>query len=217
MKRYIAIDLLTAKQQGITLTEWALLENISFMSNNATGYCYASKCTLAAAILVSERTVFNLIQKLTAKKFLIKNEINHLTVTNKWIAIANGNTAKFADTMQKVQTDTAKSADDTMQNLHIKEDIKESNKRETRALDFLIKNAPELYESFHRNFKKQLTDFKKFTADFNDKVDVEGLDFTIRKINARLNAYARNYVANQKKYNVKEETETIPLYRKKIS
>ncbi|SEH05379.1 helix-turn-helix domain-containing protein [Candidatus Venteria ishoeyi] len=217
MKRYIAIDLLTAKQQGITLTEWALLENIHFMSNNATGYCYASKNTLAGAILVSERTVFNLIQKLTAKKFIVKNELNHLTVTDKWIAIANGNTAKFADTMQKLQTHPAKTAVEPMQNLHIKEDIKERKKRDARAIDFLLKNSPGEYESFLMQYKKTINNFKKFSDDFNDTVDQEELKYNTKVLMARLRKYARNWIANQTKFEVIKADTVKPNYLKNFS
>jgi len=217
MKRYIAIDLVTAKELEISLNEWVLLENILFMSKNSSGYCFASKKTLAEILQVSQRTIFILLEKLVLKNYLFRSNSGRLKVTEKWINVSNGNTAKIAYPMQNLQSNYAKSAVQPMQNLHIKEDIKKENKGEARALDFLMNNSPSDYEVFLIQNKKNIKDFEKFTKDFNDKVDIEGIEFTSKKLNARLGIFTRNWIENKNKFNKSEDEKVIPIYRRKIS
>jgi|GEM_PF-3753537 len=90
MKRYIAIDLLALKHNKLSLEEWTLLENIYFMSNNEFGWCYSSKSKLRDIIQVSNGQIYNIINKLLEKDFLIKNKENgYLKVTQKWIDISS--------------------------------------------------------------------------------------------------------------------------------
>ena len=217
MKRYVAIDLVMVKQLNITLLDWVLLENIHFMQNNPTGYCYASKETLADIIGVSRKTIYRMIEKL--ENVFIEKEFKtgNLKVSNLWEKVASGtqyqnDTDCIKMTQTQYQTDT-----NIVSKRPLKEDIKEENKGEARALDFLMNNSPSDYEVFLIQNKKNIKDFEKFTKDFNDKVDIEGLEFTSKKIKARLNIFARNWIENKNKFNKSEDEKVIPIYRRKIS
>lgn len=80
-----------------------------------------------------------------------------------------------------------------------------SNKREARALEFLRGNYPSRYEAFEMQCKSKIKDFKKFCLDFNDIADQEELKYTDKILFARLNRYARNWIANQSKNNGSDE------------
>lgn len=70
-----------------------------------------------------------------------------------------------------------------------------------KAFYFLKKINPERFEQeFQMRYSSKITDKKKFVEDFNDTVDLEGIDFTQKKLFARLAKYARNWIENQNKF-----------------
>jgi hypothetical protein len=72
--------------------------------------------------------------------------------------------------------------------------------RETRAIDFLIKNFPARYEQdFAIKYKSKIKDFEKFKMDFDDTADIEKLSYSFTLF-ARLSKYARNWIQNQDKF-----------------
>jgi len=103
------------------------------------------------------------------------------------------------------------------ENLEENNTLLNNTKREIRALDFFKINSPGDYEAYLMQNKKQLKDFEKFSEDFNDKVDIEGLEFTTKIIKARLNTFTRNWIVNQNKFNKPDDQNVIPIYRKKIT
>lgn len=75
------------------------------------------------------------------------------------------------------------------------------NEGNSRALDFLKDNFPSRFETeFLMRFDKKIENIEKFKMDFNDTVDQEDLEYTPKKLFARLGKYARNWVDNQHKY-----------------
>ena len=94
--------------------------------------------------------------------------------------------------------------------------INNTKERETRALDFLLKNYPSRTESVMMQIKSQIKNFEKFSQDFNDTVDQEELNFSDRVLFARLGKYARNWIENQAKQTLKDEGPK-PAYLRKIS
>lgn len=98
----------------------------------------------------------------------------------------------------------------------IREDKIREEERETRAFDFLKINNPVRFETeFQMRFSNKIKNKEKFVADFNDKVDVEEIEFTERKLFARLSQFARNWVQNQDKFQPedpnKNTTSNIPI------
>lgn len=94
-------------------------------------------------------------------------------------------------------------------------EIEKKENVNARALHFLKTNYPYRFETqFQMRYGNKIRDKKKFTQDFNDKVDIEGLEFTDRILFARLNTFSRNWIENQEKYARPEEnkqTSGIPI------
>lgn len=67
------------------------------------------------------------------------------------------------------------------------------------ALEFFKENNPSLYETFLMQYQSKIKDFQKFCELFNCKVDEEDLEWTGKKINARLTRFAINYIENENK------------------
>jgi hypothetical protein len=144
MKRYIAIDMQKMKEFELSMLEWALLENIYFLSNNDYKACYASKKALADYLGVTERHVFSLVDELTSKGFLVKTELKHLKVTEKWVNISSIDYEKSsydnnAEGMKKVQSDYEKSSYKDRDIRENKENIIHS---EAKASSFIISTPP---------------------------------------------------------------------------
>lgn len=94
--------------------------------------------------------------------------------------------------------------------------ITNKQEREARAFDFLKISNPVRFETeFQMRFSNKIKNKEKFVADFNDKVDVEEIEFTERKLFARLSQFARNWVQNQDKFQPedpnKNTTSNIPI------
>lgn len=219
MKRYITIDLHQMHQHNLTLQQWALCENIHFMCNNASGYCYASKDTLAAIIGISKRTVFRLLSELETAGFLEKiTNKSKLKTTDKWLQILSLNSAKVALSPIKIvpllHDNSAKPAREIVPNRHAKIENEESKKREARAIDFLKQNDPISFEAFEMQNKKQINNYDKFCLDFNDTVDQEQLKYITTVLFARLGKYARNWIANNHNFTVIKNDNIKPTYLK---
>jgi len=133
MKRYIAIDLEVMKQHNLTMLEWALCENIQFLSNNEKNTCNCSKKSLAEHLGVSERHLFRMINSLVEKNLLKKMPKNGLRITPKWIEILSENGGdKMSDSdkmsVTKCPIDSDKMSDESVTKcptLPIKKEIKE--------------------------------------------------------------------------------------------
>jgi predicted transcriptional regulator len=89
MKKTITIDMQTAISSGLSLSDWAFLENVTFLQNNETGYCYAKKTNLAKYIGITTRGLRKLIDRLASKGLLKENKNGHLKTTNKWFKMQN--------------------------------------------------------------------------------------------------------------------------------
>ena len=65
------------------------------------------------------------------------------------------------------------------------------------ALEFFKENNPSLYETFLMQYQSKIKDFQKFCELFNCKVVEEDLEWTGKKISARLTRFAINYIENE--------------------
>lgn len=86
----------------------------------------------------------------------------------------------------------------------------------TRALEFLKNNYPSRFETeFLMRYKPKIKNPKKFAEDFNDKVDGEDIEFTDKKLFARLGRFTRNWIENQDRYSKPDQdnysTSNIPI------
>ncbi|MBW2961289.1 DUF6291 domain-containing protein [Mesonia aestuariivivens] len=113
--------------------------------------------------------------------------------TQKKAKQANASDAKQNQSNQAVNDNDNGNVNDNVNILS-----KESNKR---ALDFLKNNYPSRFETdFVMRYGKNIENKQKFTDDFNDTIDQEDLEWTDKKLFARLGKYSRNWIDNQNKY-----------------
>lgn len=150
MKRYIAIDFTILREHNLSLEKWALLENIYFMSNNDYKACYASKKSLAEWLGITERQIYRIINDLISDNFIIKNEFNHLKITQKWLDIlmCREYDKMSVDTMTKCHT------------LPIKNEIRSVEKKRER------KN---IKKEFSFSLTKE-TQYQNLSQEYKDKL-----------------------------------------------
>ena len=123
MKKYIAIDLEEMKRNDLKMSEWVLLECITFSSNNEFNSCFISKQKLAEHIGVSRRQVYKIIESLVDKKLLEILSNGYLKTTQKWIDISSG------QSVQKMHNECEKNAHST-----IKKEIKRGSPTEDEVI-----------------------------------------------------------------------------------
>lgn len=122
--------MLLMRENNLSFEKWALLENIYFLSNNNYHACFASKPTLANYLLISRSQIFKLISELESCGLIIKNELGHLMVTQKWIDLSSDTTsAENTLSVQNLHQNSAKNALPPVQKMHPKRDI---TKRENK-------------------------------------------------------------------------------------
>jgi len=191
--------------KNLTVMEKLFLVEIDSL-DNADG-CFASNAHFADVFDVTKGRCTQIIRSLEAKKYVNIQLIREgKQVVRRLIRVVN----KLNNPIKNIKQPY-------LENAQGNNTITNNTKRELRALDFLLKYSPELMEAFDRNHKKQITDYKKFSQDFNDKVDVEGMEYTVKKISARLNSYARNWIANNAKYKILHPETIKPNYLKNFS
>lgn len=86
--------------------------------------------------------------------------------------------------------------------------VNETKEREndSRAIPFLKKNYASRFQTeFQMRYGNKIKNKVKFAEDFNDTVDQEELEYTAKKLFARLGKYARNWIENQDKYQKNEQ------------
>ena len=89
MKRYYTIDYEAAKNSGVSLMEWVILENISFFQAKY-GVCDVSKKELAEFHGITDRMYRKYIQKLSENGFiLITNK--GVKCSKKWFRVLSFN------------------------------------------------------------------------------------------------------------------------------
>jgi hypothetical protein len=97
------------KQLGLTINEYCFLDSVYHLSRKK-GYCFKSKKNFADFLGISERQVYNMIDKLIEKNLLFRDEQKFLYVTTQFCSIYE----KISD-MQKFHNDTEKISVDPMQ------------------------------------------------------------------------------------------------------
>ncbi len=107
MKRYCGVDMVSIKENNLTLTKWVILENINFLSNY-TGWCENTRGELAEFHDVSTHRMRQIITELVDEKWLLKNKKFQLKTTKKWVDLQG---------MQKLTPPYAKTNTQGMQKL----------------------------------------------------------------------------------------------------
>lgn len=180
---------------------------------NKDGYCWAENSYFADLYEVSEETVSRWISQLKSFGFI------SIRIENKGGFVRKISLDEKINSLDKnVKQPLTKSSTALDEKVIYNNTINNTIKNKS-ALDFLIENSPSMYEAFEMKFKKQILDFEKFKMLFNCKYDEEDLEYSTKKINARLTRFAINYVGNENKQfgqQNQNQQPNEPAYRKNI-
>ncbi|KQS45932.1 hypothetical protein ASG38_15090 [Flavobacterium sp. Leaf359] len=188
---------------------------------NKDGYCWAENAYFAELYGVSIFTISRWISQLQNGGYIdmeiIKSEGNKRKIT-----LAE-NVKRSCGKAQKVLTKNAIALAEKRKSIYrMNNTINNTINREENALAFFEKNSPSEWENFLMRFRKKFTDpeWVKFCEIFDCKIIEEEIEFTSRKIGARLTRFALNYLENNSKgeaskaQNVQEMNTNHPSRRK---
>lgn len=145
---------------------------------------------------LSRNTVINTLKKLIADRHILKRQkvVNNVTYNSYVLgsSVSALGSAKFdKEVVQILTKGSAKTAPNNT--------INNTSKESDNALGFLKENSPQRFEAFLMQNKSKIDNWVKFTKDFNNRVILEGLEFDVRKLFARLETYAGNWILNIQK------------------
>lgn len=111
-----------------------------------------------------------------------------------------------------------KSANNSKKDISKKE-LSNKEEREDSSLVFFEKNYPSRFENLMILYKKQINDFVRFSESFEATVMQENLEYDGNVLEGRFRKYAMNWIANQDKFEKKEEKEVVVINpsRKRIA
>lgn len=160
------------------------------------GFCWAGNDYFSELYGVDAKTISRWVSQL--EKFgyisveLLKSQGNKRKIGIDKIVTTYGQKSQEVVIKKSIASDKKVTS-------NIRNSITINNTSNRSALEFLEKESPSLYENFLMNFKSKIVEFEKFKLVFNCKFDEEDLDYTSKKINARLVRFATNYIANENK------------------
>lgn len=179
---------------------------------NKDGYCWAENSYFADLYEVSEETVSRWISQLKSFGFIF------IKIENEGRFVRKISLDEKINTLDEIVKQPLTKKSTALDEKVIYNNTINNTKENKSALAFLIENSPSMYEVFEMKFKKQIQDFEKFKTLFNCKFDEEDLEYSTKKINARLTRFAINYIANEnKQFGQSNQTQpNEPAYRKTI-
>lgn len=197
--------------KDLTVMERLFLVEIDSLDNEHG--CFASNAHFSEMFDISKGRCTQIIKSLEQKGYLkIKLIRDGKQVSKRILRVVN----KLNTLFNKLNTPIKKTKYPYLENAEGSNTSINNTKGEKRALDFLQLNYPSRYDQFLMANKKQIKNWEKFTADFNDTVDDEKREYDV-SLFFRLAKYTRNWIENQNKYSAKEENEAKPVYHRKIS
>lgn len=136
-------------------------------------------------------------------KLLIKQEMittENLTKTTR-LTVCNYERYQVREQPKRKQKTTKKQPKNKQKatNKNNKEEIK--NENNINAYDFLIKNSSQELEVFEMQYKKTFNNYQKFIDYYNNKVNFENIEFTTKKLIARLYMLNTNWNKDKKENN----------------
>jgi len=169
LKRYITLDMQVMKNCGLSYTEWIFLDNIHFLSNNDTGYCFAKRTVLAEYVDMTTRGLRKLIDRLIDAGYLFEHpETKHLKTTESWLKIQE--VQKSTDAELSSPSDPEPSSSGNANSVPIKPELSSpaTIKRETKG----EKKKSTYLQDSHLNelFHEYLDIRKKMKAPVTDNV-----------------------------------------------
>src|SRR3990167_8167876 len=152
------------KELGLTLLEYILCDKIYHLSNNPKhqGWCYASRKTLAKMIDVTDRTIYNLLNKLISKGLIeLDKETNFLKTTQLWFDKAVGTTEKISYSMKNNDKDnvnmTKRTSVDTTERISYNNNSSIDSNKEKDIVEFLNSTTRSQYKVTTKSTQRHIT------------------------------------------------------------
>jgi hypothetical protein len=159
---------------------------------------------------LSRNTVISTLKKLIKNKHIVKRQKSvNKVIYNTYVLGSSVSALGSAETNKKVVQKLTKGSAISAPN----NTINNTNKESDSALSFLKENSPQRYEVFEMQYKSKIENWIKFIKDFNNKVIIEGLEFDINKLFARLETYAGNWILNNQKNKGSEVVKSAQLIK----
>lgn len=180
------------KLNGNDVHVFALI--LSFSKDGETRFT-GSLSYISNALNLSKRSVINILKKLESKKFIIKQQLiknnqsyNSYYVPSELFSLAGEKSLKGGEKSSYMGGEKSSHNNNNKYN-NIESD--------TRASDFLKKEYEIRFNIWELKNKNQLDDYQKFLHDYNDTVDIEGLNYTGKILFSRLDKFFRNWIQIQ--------------------
>ena len=199
--------------KDLTIMERVFLVEIDSLDNDEG--CYASNKHFSEFFDVSKGRCTQIIKSLERKGLLkIKIHRDGKLITKRVLRVVN----KLNRVVNKLNLGSEYIKQGYLENAQESNTLLNNTIEGERAFSFLKFNYEITLNTWELQNKKSIIDYDKFIMDFNDTVDVEGLEYTSKILFGRLNKYARNWVQNQNKFQViKNECGLKKLPQRKIS
>lgn len=169
---------------------------------------------------LTERQLRYSLKKLLESGLLIQDEFNHdKSNRTKWYCLTKSSKTLMNIEFTKLSTRSDKivnsRGDKIVTSIYKEEDI-ERRYIYSKASEFLKKNATQEFEVFVMQNKRLIQDFDRFLEYFDLKVESEELEFTVKKLMARLKILKFNWKGDSKVLKMNQNIGSQPLTRKRI-
>lgn len=196
------------KELNLTILEYCFLDSVYHLSRKK-GYCYKSKKSFAELLSISEKSVYNMMDKLEQRGFIYRDEQKHIYIKEIFCSIyekitdmkkLQHNTAKFTvDTLQNLQSDTAKIADNNniildTNNNRIKKEEKPQNYLDVNYLLTLFSD-----EEINYYTKDLLIDWLEYNI-IDHKKKERALKMQINKLKSDFNNFDKFEIREKIRY-----------------
>lgn len=174
------------------------------------GYCWADNSYFAELYGVDTSTISRWISQLSSFGYvdveLLKSEGNKRKIT------IDKKVNTYRQKSQDLLTKKSRPIDEKVKSIY--ENIKINNKSNREgAIAFFEVNFPSRFEVLMMQYKTRITDFVKFAEMFEATVMQERLEYDADVLEGRFRKFARNWIDNQSKYEVKN-VEVVQLKTK---
>jgi hypothetical protein len=175
------------------------------------GYCWADNSYFAELYGVDTSTISRWISQLSSYDYieveLLKSEGNKRKIT------IDKKVNTYMQKSQEVLTKKSIAIDKKVKSIYENNKINNKKNKESTSLAFLEVNFPSAFEVLMMQYKSRITDFVKFSEMFEATVQMEKLEYDLDVISGRFKKFARNWIDNQSKYEVRS-VEVVQLNKK---
>ena len=192
---------------------------------NREGFCWAGNDYFAELYDVDQKTISRWISQLVDKNYIsievlkIEGNKRKIFIDNSALRLVTKRSLPSDKKVTTLLTKKSLPSDKKVTSIiRMNNTINNTIEREENALAFFEKNSPSEWENFLMRFRKKFTDpeWEKFREIFDCKIIEEEIEFTTKKIGARLTRFALNYLAALEGKKGHTETQKAPEPKRNI-